>query len=147
MRKDERDLLEVLKFELEFLEEGGYGRSPRQPWRAQFIFEDSPTCMNYDAKGHPDPCNSCVLIQLVPPEFRDSKFPCQHIPFTTEGDTLDSLYRYANQFEVEEILGEWLRTTIANLEKERATHQNHLGQPTDPSVFKNDALCRRIPSN
>ena len=31
MQKDERDLLEVLKFELEFLEQGGYGRSPRTP--------------------------------------------------------------------------------------------------------------------
>ena len=29
MQKDERDLLEVLKFELEFLEDGGYGRSPQ----------------------------------------------------------------------------------------------------------------------
>lgn len=45
MQKDERDLLDVLKFELEFLEKGGYGRSPRQAWRPQFIFEDSPTCM------------------------------------------------------------------------------------------------------
>ena len=35
MQKDERDLLEVLKFELEFLEDGGYGRSPRTPWRPQ----------------------------------------------------------------------------------------------------------------
>jgi hypothetical protein len=31
MQKDERDLLEVLKFELQFLEDGGYGRSPRTP--------------------------------------------------------------------------------------------------------------------
>jgi len=41
MQKDERDLLEVLKFELKFLEQGGYGRSPRTPWRPQYIFEDS----------------------------------------------------------------------------------------------------------
>jgi len=41
MQKDERDLLEVLKFELTFLEQGGYGRSPRTPWRPQYIFEDS----------------------------------------------------------------------------------------------------------
>ena len=32
MPKDERDLLEVLRFELDFLEQGGYGRSPRTPW-------------------------------------------------------------------------------------------------------------------
>lgn len=33
MQKDELDLLEVLKFELQFLEDGGYGRSPRMPSR------------------------------------------------------------------------------------------------------------------
>jgi hypothetical protein len=44
MQKDERDLLDVLKFELSFLEKGGYGRSPREAWRPVYIFEDSPTC-------------------------------------------------------------------------------------------------------
>ena len=53
MQKDERDLLEVLKFELQFLQDGGYGRSPRTPWRPQYIFEDSLTCMNYDSKENP----------------------------------------------------------------------------------------------
>jgi hypothetical protein len=43
MAKDGRKLLDVLKFELEFLEQGGYGRLPRESWRARFIFEDSPT--------------------------------------------------------------------------------------------------------
>ena len=82
MHKDERDLLEVLKFELEFLEKGGYGRSPRAPWRPQFIFEDSPTCMNYDSKEHPDPCGDCILMKLVPPEGWTKDIPCRHIPLT-----------------------------------------------------------------
>lgn len=145
MHKDERDLLEVLKSELTFLEKGGYGRSPREPWRPQFIFEDSPTCMNYDSKNHPDPCNTCVLIQLVPLEFRDTKVPCRHIPFSSDGETLDSLYRYADQFEIEQIFGKWLRTTIAKLEKERDVHQSNSAQPTDSSVLTSDrqhgALC------
>src|SRR5215469_18781300 len=146
MHKDERDLLEVLKSELTFLEKGGYGRSPREPWRPQFIFEDSPTCMNYDSKNHPDPCNSCVLIQLVPPEFRDAKVPCRHIPFSSDGETLDSLYRYADQFEIEQIFGKWLRTTIAKLEKERDTHRSNPAQPADPSALTEDAvaLCRNL---
>ena len=42
MAIDDRDLLDVLKFELNFLEKGGYGSSPREPWRAPRIFEDSP---------------------------------------------------------------------------------------------------------
>lgn len=120
MHKDERDLLEVLKFELEFLEKGGYGRSPREPWRPQFIFEDSPTCMNYDCKESPETCSHCVLMQLVPPDLRSEKIPCRHIPLNAAGETLDSVYRYDDQHEVEETVGNWLRTTIAKLEETRS---------------------------
>jgi hypothetical protein len=34
-------MLELLKFELKFVEDGGYGRSPRTPWRPPYILEDS----------------------------------------------------------------------------------------------------------
>jgi len=120
MQKDERDLLEVLKFELQFLEHGGYGRSQRMSWRPQYIFEDSLTCMTYDSKENPGPCSDCVLMQLVPPECRSEKIPCRHIPFNTSGETLDSLHRYSNQQETEETVGGWLRATIQRLEEERA---------------------------
>jgi hypothetical protein len=119
MHKDERDLLEVLKFELEFLEKGGYGRSPREPWRPRYIFEDSPTCMNYDCKESPEPCSSCVLTQLVPPELRDEKIPCRHIPLNALGENLDSLYRYDDQPEIEQTMESWLRATISKLEAAR----------------------------
>ena len=33
MAQDKRDVLELLKFELKFLEDGGYGRSPHAPRR------------------------------------------------------------------------------------------------------------------
>jgi hypothetical protein len=119
MQRDERDLLEVLKVELNFLEKGGYGRSPREPWRPQFIFEDSPTCMNYDCKEHPDPCSNCVLMQLVPPECRAEKIPCRHIPLDASGQTLDSLYRSEDQHKIEETVGNWLRSAIERLEEGR----------------------------
>jgi len=119
MQKDERDLLEVLKFELAFLEKGGYGRTPRAPWRPRFIFEDSPTCMNYDCKENPDPCSDCVLMQLVPPEHRSERIPCRHIPLDASGQTLDSLYRYGDEHEIEEAVGNYLRATIGRLEEER----------------------------
>lgn len=118
MQKDERDLLEVLKFELKFLEEGGYGRSPSARWRSQLIFEDSPTCMNFNSQEH-GPCSECVLMQLVPPAFRSAELPCRHIPFDKSGETLDSLYRYGEQAEIEDVLGNWLRATIQRLEEER----------------------------
>ena len=116
MYKDERNLLDVLKAELAFLEKGGYGRSPRESWRQPLIFEDSPSCMNYDSKDHADPCSACVLFQLVPPQFRGNQIPCRHIPLNAEGETLDSLYRSSHQFEVEEVFGNWLRRMIAAVE-------------------------------
>jgi hypothetical protein len=132
MQKDERDLLEVLKFELQFLEDGGYGRSPRTPWRPQYIFEDSLTCMNYDSKENPGPCSDCVLMHVVPVECRSEKIPCRHIPFNASGETLDSLYRYTNQNRIEETVGAWLRATIQQLEEERqmARHRDQSKRPT-----------------
>jgi hypothetical protein len=130
MQKDERDLLEVLKFELKFLEDGGYRRSSRTPWRSQLIFEDSPTCMNFNCIKACDPCSDCILMQLVPPEFRSAKIPCRHIPFAS-GETLDSLYRYGDQDEIEAVVASWLRATIQRLEEEQtATQRNQDKQPT-----------------
>src|SRR5713226_4304643 len=103
MYKDERDLLDVLKAELAFLEKGGYGRSPHESWRQPLVFEDSPTCMNFDSKENPGPCSACILMQLVPPEHRSEKIPCRHIPLDSTGQTLDSLYRYDNQYETEAV--------------------------------------------
>jgi hypothetical protein len=134
MYKDERDLLDVLKFELDFLEKGGYGHSPRDPWRPQFIFEDSPTCMNYDSKDQPSPCSECVLMQLVPLEFRTAKIPCRHIAFNAYGETLDSMYRYADQSDLEIVFANWLRTTIARLEEERKAHSDSSYKPSTPDV-------------
>jgi hypothetical protein len=119
MPKDERDLLDVLKMELEFLEKGGYGKAPREPWRPQCVFEDSPTCMNYDSKLHPGPCNDCILMGLVPPDARSTKIPCRHIPLTASGETLDSLYRYGDEYEIEETVRNWLHKTIAWLERDK----------------------------
>jgi hypothetical protein len=75
--------------------------------------------MNYDSQENPAPCSECVLMQLVPPEARGTKIPCRHIPLTKEGETLDSIYRYGTQQEIEEAVGNWLRATIKSLETER----------------------------
>jgi len=146
MQRDERDLLEVLKFELNFLEKGGYGRSPREPWRPQFIFEDSPTCMNYDCKEHPDPCSNCVLIQLVPPEARAEKIPCRHIPLDASGQTLDSLYRSEDQHKIEETVGTWLQSAIERLEEERKVlaHDGNTHLPPAGDAMKGTPLCGNL---
>jgi len=131
MQKDERDLLEVLKFELKFLEDGGYGRSPGARWRPQLIFEDSPTCMNFNSQEQ-GPCSECVLMQLVPPEFRSAEIPCRHIPLDKSGETLDSLYRYGEQSEIEAVFGNWLRATIQRVEEEQKTARPEANNPATP---------------
>jgi hypothetical protein len=133
MQKDERDLLDVLRFELQFLKDGGYGRSPRTPWRPQYIFEDSLTCTNFDSKENPAPCSDCVLMHLVPPDQRSEKIPCRHIPFNVFGETLASLYRDSTQQEIEETVGDWLLATIQRLEEERMAiriERNKLATPS-----------------
>jgi len=119
MQKDERDLLEILKSELEFLEHHSYRRSPETAWRPKYIFEDSPSCINYDSEESPRPCTDCALIYLVPPALRSTKSPCRHISLNESGETLDSLYRYGNESEIESAVAIWLRGAITQMEEER----------------------------
>ena len=114
-----RDLLEALRFELKFVEDGGYGRSPHAPRRAPYIFEDSPTCLNFSDPARPHPCSECLLTQLVPPEQRAEEVPCRFIPLNDKGQTVDSLYRAGTQKELEEALLDWLHRKISRLEKEQ----------------------------
>jgi len=120
MARDGQDPSEVLKFELEFVNKGGYGRSPREPWRAPLVFEDSPTCMNYDSKDHPEPCEECMLMQFVPPDCRGQAVPCRFIPLNETGETLDDLYSWGTQQDIDEAMRTWLVKTIKDLESQRA---------------------------
>ncbi|HTT21937.1 MAG TPA: hypothetical protein VMG82_23610 [Candidatus Sulfotelmatobacter sp.] len=119
MAKDDRDILDILKFELSFLEDGGYGRSPHDPWRAPAIFEDSPICPNFCDPARPHPCESCLLEQFVPEGQRKESIPCRLIPLTSDGMTVEDLYRIGSQIEMEEALAKWLRAQIARIEQER----------------------------
>ncbi|HUO26210.1 MAG TPA: hypothetical protein VMU61_11110 [Candidatus Aquilonibacter sp.] len=119
MATDNRDILEVLQFELKFLEDGGYGRSPRTPWRAPAVFEDSPTCLNFSNSGRPHPCDECLLMRFVPKEQRGKEIPCRQIPLKASGETIDDLYRSGTQNEMEQALAEWLRTQIQRIQQER----------------------------
>jgi len=118
--KDDRDVLDVLRFELSFLEDGGYGRSPHSPWRAPAIFEDSPACPNFCDPARPHPCETCLLEKFVPPNKRAESVPCRFIQLTEQGQTVDDFYRTGSQAELEEALARWLRAQIEKIEKERA---------------------------
>jgi len=120
MAKDDRDILELLKFELNFLEQGGYGRSVRTPWKPTSAFQDSISCINLGDPARTRPCSECLLMDFVPTEAHGENVPCHHIPLNEKGETVDAIERYDNQQEVEDKLKQWLRATIARLEAERA---------------------------
>ncbi len=120
MSNDKRDILEVLRFELNFLEQGGYGRSVRTPWKPTSVFQDSLSCINFNDPARPHPCSECLLTDFVPGEALSEGVPCHHIPLTPTGETVDTMERTCNQLETEEALRNWLRATIRRIEQERA---------------------------
>lgn len=118
MAREKRDLLEILKAELDFLEKGGYRN---QSWRPNFIFEDSPTCLNYKDPSRTKPCSQCVLMRFVPPAKREEQVPCRFIPLNAIGTTVDFLYKTATQDELEAEVRTWLKAKIAALEGNELT--------------------------
>src|SRR6516162_1884816 len=116
MANDDRDLLAVLKAELRFLENGGYRRCPNAPWRPQFIFEDSSTCVNHDGHEPPSPCGECILMHFVPPDCRGERIPSRHIPLNDAGYSLDTYYRLGTFEKAEAAVRTWLQKRIHELE-------------------------------
>ena len=108
--------LNALKKELEFLEAGGYRQS--MGWRPTLVFEDSPICPKPPSSACPN--FQCALLEFVPAGNLDQTVPCQHIPLNEEGETLCTLYNTATMDEIENVLREWLRKRIAELEKAAA---------------------------
>jgi hypothetical protein len=118
MRRNDAEILNMFQFELRFLEDGGYGRSPRTPWRASYVFEDSPTCLNFDDAARPHPCVECPLMEFVPPQFRAESAPCRFIALTEAGETIDHFYQSGTQMELEDALACWLRRQIDQMTKQ-----------------------------
>jgi hypothetical protein len=119
MVKDERDILELFKEELDFIEKGGYGRSVRTPWQPKSIFQDSLTCINFGYSYRAHPCNECHLLDFVPLEEQTTNIPCHQIHLNESGSTIQDLEAEDNQPRLETKVREWLKTRIAEIEKER----------------------------
>lgn len=114
--KDQRNLLDVLKAELTFLENRGYSNRARFPWRPNFVFEDSPTCLRFGAKEAPPPCSECILMQFVPEDRKKLAYPCRQIPLTPAGESVAHYYECGTEPELEVALKGWLQWKIAELE-------------------------------
>ncbi len=124
------DLVKILETELRFLDNGGY-RNPDM-WRPQFVFLDSPTCAHPAGSGRPEACSDCPLIGFVPKARRDAPVPCHHIPLTKEGFTVDSLYRWGTQEELENALRGWVVDKIEALtgDSEQKAESSHVDERT-----------------
>jgi len=120
MTKDDRNALDLLKTELDFIEKGGYGRSVKTPWQPTSVFQDSPSCLNFADLERTHPCSECLLLDFVPPESRNEDVPCHHIPLNAGSETVDELEWKEDQRGIEEAVKTWLRSTIKRLEEEQA---------------------------
>ena len=121
MANDDRDILELLKDELRFIEQGGYGRSVRAPWKQISTFQDSLTCINYGYPYRAHPCNECHLIDFVDSEHKCTAIPCHHIPLNEAGETIEDLEAADNEVKLEHRVKDWLQARINEIEEERAT--------------------------
>jgi len=119
MTKDDRDILEILKDELDFIEKGGYGRSVRTPWHPKSTFQDSLSCINYGYPYRAHPCNECHLLDFVSPEHHGEEVPCHFIPLNHDGETIADLELEDNQAKLERDVKDWLRARISEIEEER----------------------------
>jgi hypothetical protein len=138
MQNNQQNLLQLLKSELEFVKSGNYRRSARSPWRAPYIFEESPSCPNFSDRTRQHLCQDCWLMQFVQRQDRDEEIPCR---FVQLGDavTVESLYRCGTVPETEGRLISWLESTIHELESEVLFLQSNKIEGQDES----HALCLR----
>jgi hypothetical protein len=120
MTQDDRDILEILKGELDFIEKGGYGRSVRTPWQPKSIFQDSLSCLNYGYPYRAHPCVECHLIDFVDPEDRSQPIPCHSIPLNEAGETIEKFELDGNESRMEAAVKRWLEAKISQIESERA---------------------------
>jgi hypothetical protein len=120
MSTNPQELLKALRFELHFLEHGGYERSVREPRKELSVFQESPSCLNYASPVRQHPCSECFLMDFVPADKQGEMVPCHHIPLNQRGDTLDGMQGRGQDFQVQEAMRDWLHKKINELEKDLA---------------------------
>jgi hypothetical protein len=113
--QDLREVLQLLRFELNYLEQGGFERDKA------LLGTDSPflgtfACINYGDPLRRHACRECGLMQFVPEDKLTEEFPCHFIPLNASGETIHSLIEKNDQRRMVITLEHWLRGTIARLE-------------------------------
>lgn len=110
-----RELLQMLRFELNYLEQGGFQRD-RATMGLDSPFLGTTLCVNFGDPLRRHSCRECALHRFVPPDRQHEEFPCHYIPLDASGDTIARLIATKKPERLEIALKHWLRATIARLE-------------------------------
>jgi hypothetical protein len=113
------DVLEVLRYELNFLEQGGYGQNSREE-RLPSPFRDTQICLNFGDPFQPHACHECFLYELVPGSGRTENVPCHYIPLDPAGHRTIDFLKAKDKAGLERALKIWLRRKIEELSCRRA---------------------------
>ena len=115
MSNSTREVVMLLKKELEFLHRGGYGGT--KSWKPLSVFLDSPSCPNRLDVERSTPCPQCWLFNFVPERYGRELPACHFIPMTDDGKSVDSMRREYSQAEMLDKLKTWLQDEIQHLER------------------------------
>lgn len=112
---EKSDQLEILRYEINFIEQGGYGKRFGASGGSS-IFEASFTCPNHGDPLCRHACHECLLFDFVPEEHRTDDIPCHHIPLNRNGLTVSTPNQ--TQDELCNSVVQWLKRTIARIEED-----------------------------
>jgi hypothetical protein len=116
MKVDKQQVIETLRYELNFLEQGGYdhkvsGEGLPSPFRTGF------SCINFGDPLRRHACHECDLYEFVPENARTDDAPCHGIELEP-GLTIGNLLASGERQRMVTLLEKWLREMIARLERE-----------------------------
>jgi hypothetical protein len=114
MPDSRREVLTLLKKELEFLERGGYGGT--DSWKPLTVFLNSPSCPNRLDAERRTPCTQCWLFNFVPQHYAPDLPACHFIPMSDDGKSVNTMNQHS-QAEVREKVKTWLQAEIQHLEQ------------------------------
>ncbi len=115
MSQDLHDVLQILRYELNYLEQGGYERD-RELLGTESPFLGTFACINFGDPLRSHACRECLLHQFVPEDKQIEEFPCHYIRLSNSGETIAELIEKNDPQQLVMALQHWLRDTIARLE-------------------------------
>lgn len=115
MSQNVQDVLQVLRFELNYLEQGGFDRD-QAILGTESPFLGTFACINFGDPLRAHSCRDCLLQRFVPEDKQTEELPCHHIPISASGETVAELIEKKNLRRMVVNLEDWLKITIADLE-------------------------------